>query len=404
METWYYLRPLIYAEKLESQMNRVNTNRLASSVVFLFVLSGCTLSMAPESENGDCRIENMAADKARLLEDVSEFGPWIHDPSALQYENGCFMVFSSGCRKDYNSGKEIEGLGINSWYLDRTTGSWHAADPLFTGSDKPKWWDKLVPNAGGFWAPDVPFKWVMYYSFEAEDDSASAIGRAVATGTAPNLKWKDDGVVLLMPACREPNVQCPVAIDPAVFSDDKGNLYMAFGSGTSGIWIVELDRQTGHLSAKAAEGWSQDNDAYTRVAYRNIKVDYIEAPYVYRHPSNGYYYLFVNWGGCCRGVKSSYNIRVGRSRSPVGPYLDMTEKDMVNQGGSLVIESKGRYIGPGHAAIYRHWDGRFALTFHYYDASDRGKARLAVRNLTWAENWPVVAETDFFDTPRNRHR
>jgi arabinan endo-1,5-alpha-L-arabinosidase len=346
----------------------------------------------------------MGTNKARLVEGISEFGPWIHDPSALQFENGCFMVFSSGYRKDYNSGREIAGLGVNSWYRDGKTGRWHAADLLFTGSDKPEWWDRLVPNDGGFWAPDVPFKWVMYYSFEAENDSASAIGRAVAAGTAPNLKWKDDGVVLWMPACREKNVHCPVAIDPAVFSDDKGNLYMAFGSGTSGIWIVELDRHTGHLSATAAEGWSEDNDAYNRVAYRNIKTDYIEAAYVYRHPSNGYYYLFVNWGGCCRGMKSSYNIRVGRSRSPVGPYLDMTGKDMVNEGGSLVIESKGRYIGPGHAAIYRHWDGRLAFTFHYYDGNNEGKARLAVRNLTWVDNWPVVAETDFFDTSENRDR
>jgi arabinan endo-1,5-alpha-L-arabinosidase len=177
---------------------------------------------------------------------------------------------------------------------------------------------------------------------------------------------------------------------------------MAYGSGTSGIWIVELDPLTGHLSGKASKGWSKENEAYHHVAYRNIGIDYIEAPYVYRHPGNGYFYLFVNWGGCCRGMKSTYNIRVGRSRSPTGPYLDKTGKDMVNEGGSLVIKSEGRYIGPGHAAIYRHTDGRFAFTFHYYDGRDQGKARLAVRNLTWVNHWPVVAHTDFFDTLEKR--
>ena len=50
--------------------------------------------------------------------DILQFGAWIHDPSALQLENGCFMVFSSGYRKDYTSAKMIEGLGINSWYRD----------------------------------------------------------------------------------------------------------------------------------------------------------------------------------------------------------------------------------------------------------------------------------------------
>jgi arabinan endo-1,5-alpha-L-arabinosidase len=220
----------------------------------------------------------------------------------------------------------------------------------------------------------------------------------VATGEAPNLEWRDDGIVLLMPNCRWGDYTCPVAIDPSVFTDDKGGLYMAYGSGTSGIWIVELDSRTGHLSAEASKGWSEDNKAFHHVAYRDTKIDYIEAAYVYRHPSNGYYYLFVNWGGCCGGLESTYNIRIGRSRSPVGPYLDKSGKDMVEEAGSLVIETKGRYIGPGHAGIYRHIDGRYAFSFHYYDGADEGKARLAVRELHWVDDWPVAGETDFFQT------
>ena len=323
--------------------------------------------------------------KERLEEEVAS-GP-IHDPSELQYDNGYFMTFSTG-------------IGIRSWYRDKNVDSWQLADIL----DKPEWWDEVFPdNKGYFWAPCVPSKWVMYYSFEADSDYASAIGRAVATGTAPNLKWKDDGPVLVMPACREEGVSCPVAIDPSVYTDDKGNLYMAFGSGTSGIWIVELDRHTGHLSAKAAEGFSEDNDAYHRVAYRQmfeprVPTDYIEAAYVYRHPSNGYYYLFVNWGHCCSGLDSTYQIMVGRSKSPTGPFLDKNGKDMVDEAGSLLIETKGRYIGPGHASIYHHTDGRFAFSFHYYDRENKGKAQIAVRNLSWTDDWPVISETDFFQT------
>ena len=112
----------------------------------------------------------------------------------------------------------------------------------------------------------MPSKWVLYYSFEADEDYASAIGRAVASGTAPDLKLRDDGPVLIMPACRDEGISCPVAIDPAVFTDDEGELYMAFGSGTTGIWIVELDKETGHLSAVAAEGFSDDNPDFHRVA------------------------------------------------------------------------------------------------------------------------------------------
>lgn len=32
-----------------------------------------------------------------------------------------------------------------------------------------------------------------------------------------------------------------------------------------------------------------------------------------------FYYLFVNWGRCCRGVDSTYEIRIGRSKAIAGP-------------------------------------------------------------------------------------
>jgi len=308
----------------------------------------------------------------------------ISDPSALQYENGYYMIFGSGG-------------GINPWYYDVKKRIWSLGNKIFAGTDKPAWWDKQFPvNEGIFWAPDVPSKWIMYYSFEADDETASVIGRAVATGSAPDLKWRDDGPVLIMPACRGKDRLCPIAIDPSVFYGEKGNSFMSFGSGTTGIWIVELDTATGHLSAKAAEGWSENNPAFHRVAYRNpANDDYVEASYVFRHPGNRYYYLFVNGGFCCRGVKSTYNIRVGRSKSPTGPFLDKNGKDMVDEGGSLVLQSEDRYIGPGHAGIYQHHDGRFAFSFYYFDGQVMGLPRLAVRDLTWVNDWPVVLKTDF---------
>ena len=46
--------------------------------------------------------------------------------------------------------------------------------------------------------------------------------------------------------------------------------------------------------------------------------------------------------------------------------------------------------------IYRHSDGRFAFSFHYYDGEDEGKARLAVREIHWNESWPVLSRTNYF--------
>ena len=73
---------------------------------------------------------------------------------------------------------------------------------------------------------------------------------------------------------------------------------------------------------------------------------------------------------------------------------------MVDQGGTLLLQTRGRYIGPGHPSIYQHTDGRYALSFHYYDGEDKGNASLAVRELSWKDGWPVVSEKDFFN-PEN---
>ena len=45
-------------------------------------------------------------------------------------------------------------------------------------------------------------------------------------------------------------------------------------------------------------------------------------------------------------------------------FIDKSGKDMVNEGGDLLISTDGRYIGPGHAGIYRHTNGSYAFSFH----------------------------------------
>jgi hypothetical protein len=75
---------------------------------------------------------------------------------------------------------------------------------------------------------------------------------------------------------------------------------------------------------------------------------------------------------------------------------------MVDEGGSLVIDAEDRFIGPGQASVYRHGDSRFAFAFRFYDRHERGRARLEVRNLVWVDDWPVVAQTDFFEHPKKQ--
>lgn len=67
---------------------------------------------------------------------------------------------------------------------------------------------------------------------------------------------------------------------------------------------------------------------------------------------------------------------------------------MLEGGGALVLGSDGPFIGPGHASIMtigdREWFG-----CHFYDATQHGQPRYALRPLGWeADGWPVVGKID----------
>ena len=116
---------------------------------------------------------------------------------------------------------------------------------------------------------------------------------------------------------------------------------------------------------------------------------WIEAAFLHRHDDD--YFLFVNWFGCCNGIDSSYEIHMGRSSSRTGPFLDRRGVAMTDggeacmacsttpnhPGGSLVLTASGRFIGPGHAAVFPE-HGREWFSFHFYDGERDGVPWLEV--------------------------
>lgn len=205
----------------------------------------------------------------------------------------------------------------------------------------PEWTRQVTPgNRGQVWAPDVIFlngRYHLYYSVSEWGKNTSAIGLATnptLDPQDPSFRWRDDGVVVQSWATNDFN-----AIDPALFRDADSTLWMAFGSFWKGIKLVQLDPRTGHRIVP-------DSPLHP-LAWNSS----IEAACLCRH--GDFYYLFVNWDSCCRGLNSGYNIRLGRSRRITGPYLDREGKAMSQGGGTLFLEATGRYIGPGHAGVFR---------------------------------------------------
>ncbi len=119
--------------------------------------------------------------------------------------------------------------------------------------------------------------------------------------------------------------------------DTNGSVWMSFGSYSDGILIMQLDPATGKRIAPNSPIYRVANNG--PAFFSNTE----EGSFLYRYGS--FYYLFANWGGCCAGVNSTYNIRVGRSTNVFGPFYDRNGVDLTNSGGTMVLESSARYIG-----------------------------------------------------------
>ena len=109
--------------------------------------------------------------------------------------------------------------------------------------------------------------------------------------------------------------------------------------------------------------------------------------------NDGWYYLLATHGTCCSGVNSTYEIIVGRSKSPTGPYVDNVGRDMIHGGGKLVLASEPRRIGAGHFGRFIVSEGVEKMSFHFEGDLDRsGRSVLAMRPLLWKNGWPVAGE------------
>jgi arabinan endo-1,5-alpha-L-arabinosidase len=352
----------------------------AASIVTILAAAAATLSVPVEApaqtsttapaQVPSTRFANRppADTSPASLQKVAQLGKRdrrVHDPSTIVKCKDEYWFFSTGRGVLSHHSKDLK--------------TWEAGPPVVP--ERPEWIAQAVPAARGnsFWAPDVIHqgdRYMLYYSVSTFGKNTSAIGLVTSPTLDPDdpaYKWTDHGPIVQSKQSDDFNT-----IDPCVTVDADGKMWLAFGSFWSGIKMVELDPATGKRIAP-------DSPMYSLAHYSSI-----EAPFIHR--SGEYYYLFVNWGMCCRGVNSTYNIRVGRSRTITGPYLDKDGKDMLKGGGTLLLETDGPFVGPGHAGIVNE-GGREWLSMHFYDATERGASMLAIRPLTWdPDGWPRVAD------------
>ena len=178
--------------------------------------------------------------------------------------------------------------------------------------------------------------------------------------------WTDRGLVLKSDPRDDFN-----AIDPFRIDLSDGRAFLAFGSFWSGIKLRELDPATGKLIP--------EDTPMIPLASRHGGA--IEAASILEHDER--FYLFVSFDQCCKGVASTYNIRVGRADRIEGPYLDREGRSMLDGGGTLVLGTTGRFIGPGGQEPVKTAKGEM-LVYHYYDGADAGVAKLELAPIRWS--------------------
>ena len=282
----------------------------------------------------------------------------VHDPDIIE-ENGTFYLFSTG-----------EGVQVRT---STDLHAWTSAGQVF--ATKPAWITTTAasdPNA--LWAPEVAYfggKYHLYYAASSFGSQSSCIGHATRTSLATG-NWTDLGAATICSTAAD-NWN---AIDPHPFLDEAGHGWLALGSFWTGLKLIRLD-----------DNGNRDGPDFFSLATRENTA--VEAAFIVFHA--GYYYLFESVDYCCKGVNSTYKIMVGRAASVTGPYVDQSGTALSSGGGTLVLSSGTRWIGPGHNAIL-HTFGRDYNVYHSYDAESGGTPTLRISEMDWSsDGWPISA-------------
>lgn len=331
-------------------------------ILFAVMITACEQSNTAQTTSDSEEVKVTA-----VMLEPEGFIQQVHDP-VIAHEGDTYYVFSTGRRIPVICAKDK----IN----------WEHCGRVFARN--PAWFRDINPNLSDIWAPDISFfnnQWHLYYAISNFGTQNSAIGlatNATLDPESPDFEWVDQGVVLRSQPGDPWN-----AIDPNLVLDEEGDPWLVWGSFWSGIWMGKVDSATGQLATGSSE--------YYHLADRSAGKDNnpaIEAPFIVQR--DGKWYLFVSFDQCCQGIASTYNVRVGRSDSLTGPYVDRDGLPMTQGGGTLILSEYGQWKGPGHNGILNE-DGVYWIVYHAYDAKQIGVPKLRIESISWtADGWPLL--------------
>lgn len=244
-----------------------------------------------------------------------------------------------------------------------------------------------TPNAG-LWAPYVlkqGSEFRLYYSLASDAFRVSCIG--LATASSPAGPWTEKSLVV----ASTDGYPGTNAIDPSVVTTPSGEQWMVYGSAWDGLFEVKLNPLNGLTAASGDRGKRVVRRGVTNGLYNGN----LEGPEIIYNSDLQMYYLFVAYDW----LESKYNVRVYRSASPDGPFLDYEGNDVDNaaDNGPMIIapykfDGHAGWQGVSHCAVFNNGSGQYFIAHQGRPVVDKFFMDLHVRKLFWtADGWPVAS-------------
>lgn len=334
----------------------------------------------------------------------------VHDSAVVEGEDGAYYIFGSHLAV-------AKTTDLMNWtYVNQGVKNDNDIIPdVFLVMKEAFEW----AHSNTFWAPDVvrlnDGSYRLYYCNCQGDEPLSCLG--IASSAEAAGPYENQGLLLRSGmAASEPDEDGdlyqsavdPNAVDPVVFYDKEGRLWMIYGSYSGGIYVKEMDPETG-LPLEGGYGTKLLGGNHLR----------IEAPYVIYNEKTDYYYMFLSFGGL--DSDGGYNIRVCRSKNPDGPYEDSMGQDMTDCKGPAGSsfsdataalygtklmgsykfawnegeegEERRGYLSPGHnSCLYQEETGKYFIIYHTRFENSGEEHQVRVHQMFFNEDgWPIIA-------------
>lgn len=338
---------------------------------------------------------NPWADDYSAISAMENYAGWgtynVHDPAICKVADTFYMYSTDAIFRENRKEAKEKNVPLGFIQMRKSTDlvNWDFVGWAFPEipAEAVEWVRGHNNGKGAYniWAPYMieagKDRYHLYYCVSAFGKNTSYIGLAEAQ--SPAGPWRHVGSVVSTDSTSVMN-----AIDPTVINTADGRRFMHYGSYFGGLFCIELNPESGFPLAEDDQG--------KLVARRaNYKKDNLEAPEIIFNPDNGYYYLF----GSYDPLMTTYNVRVGRSRSVDGPFIDFHGKEMADTTDNFPLLTAAYsfsdhpgWVGTAHCGAFKDAAGSWYMAHQGRLASEPAMMDLHVRRMFFTpDGWPVVS-------------